>query len=99
MPGSICSERFVIADFFPNSFHVFIDSLDELVFGLHFLFLSHGFLDKRGRLHIWSFIIENEGTNQPLSDFLVPTTKIEQYAVIKLCDKLVVQEIERWQLI
>lgn len=50
--------------------------------------------DKKGRLHLWSFIIKNEGTDQPLSDFLVPTTKIEQYAGIKLWDKLVGQEIE-----
>jgi len=51
--------------------------------------------DKKGNLKMWSFIIDNAGSDKPLSDFLVPTTKVEQYAGIKLWDRLVGDKIEK----
>jgi endonuclease G, mitochondrial len=50
--------------------------------------------DNKGNLKMWSFIIDNEESDKPLSDFLVQTTKVEQYAGIKLWDRLVGTEIE-----
>jgi endonuclease G len=51
--------------------------------------------DSRGRLHMWSFLMDNETSNEPLSSFRVPTTKVERIAGIKLWDRLVGTEIER----
>lgn len=51
--------------------------------------------DSRGRLHMWSFLMDNEASNEPLSTFQVPTTKVERIAGIKLWDRLVGTEIER----
>lgn len=51
--------------------------------------------NNRGSLHMWSFIIPNTGTNKPLEDFQVPTTKVENYAGIKLWDKLEGSKIDR----
>lgn len=50
--------------------------------------------DSKGRLHMWSFLMDNEASNEPLSTFQVPTTKVERIAGIKLWDRLVGTEIE-----
>lgn len=70
------------------------DSNDVTIPIPHSYFKSILTEDKRGKIKMWSFIIKNEGTTQPLSDFLVPTTRVEQYAGIKLWDSLVGDEIE-----
>ncbi|MBN2639766.1 MAG: DNA/RNA non-specific endonuclease [Bacteroidales bacterium] len=51
--------------------------------------------DKKGKLKMWSFLMDNEGSDKPLADFRVPTTKVEQYTGIKLWDGLVGTDIER----
>lgn len=51
--------------------------------------------DSKGRLHMWSFLMDNEASDDPLSTFQVPTTKIERIAGIKLWDRLVGTKIER----
>lgn len=51
--------------------------------------------DKRGRLHMWSFILPNEATAEPISSFQVPTAKVERIVGVKLWDKLVGSPIER----
>ncbi|MDE2728723.1 MAG: DNA/RNA non-specific endonuclease [Gemmatimonadota bacterium] len=42
----------------------------------------------RGTLDFWSFILPNERIDRPLKSFLVPTTKIEQYAGVHLWNRL-----------
>lgn len=51
--------------------------------------------DNKGRLHMWSFMIPNEGSNKPLEEFLAPTIKIERYSGLKLWQRLVGSEIEK----
>lgn len=45
--------------------------------------------DNKGKLRMWSFILPNLKAEKPLEEYLVPTTKVEQYAGINLWDKLV----------
>ncbi|WP_169568237.1 DNA/RNA non-specific endonuclease [Sneathiella limimaris] len=49
--------------------------------------------DKRGNLHMWSFILPNEDLGQPFTYYQVPTSKVEQYAGVELWDRLVGSEI------
>lgn len=51
--------------------------------------------NNRGALHMWSFMMNNEESDRPLEEFLVPTTKVERYAGILLWQQLVEKEIER----
>jgi endonuclease G len=51
--------------------------------------------NNKGQLHMWSFIIPNEETNQPLADYLVPTKKVERYSGLVLWQRLVGSEIEK----
>ena len=51
--------------------------------------------DNKGKLHMWSFIIPNAGSQKPLADFLVPTAKVEKYAGLFLWERLVGREIEK----
>jgi endonuclease G len=51
--------------------------------------------NRRGRLHMWSFMMANESSNEPLENFLVPTTRVEQYAGIFLWERLVGPKIEK----
>ena len=51
--------------------------------------------DKRGNLHMWSFILPNAASNEPLENYRVPTTKVEQYAGIQLWDRLEGSKINR----
>jgi endonuclease G len=51
--------------------------------------------DNRGRLHMWSFMIPNKETKEPLESFLKETVKVERYAGITLWERLVGSEIER----
>lgn len=51
--------------------------------------------DSRGRLHMWSFMIPNEGTKKPLENFLIPTRKLERYAGFLLWERLVGSETDR----
>ncbi|QDT69196.1 Nuclease precursor [Planctomycetes bacterium MalM25] len=44
--------------------------------------------NNRGALNMWSFLLPNEETEEPLESFRVPTTKIEQYTGIQLWDRL-----------
>ena len=48
-----------------------------------------------GRLDMWSFIIPNEKSDKPLSDFLVPTTTVEKMSGLFLWERLVGCEIEK----
>lgn len=50
--------------------------------------------DNRGRLKMWSFILPNEQSDEPLENYRVPTTRIEQYAGIQLWDRLVGTKIQ-----
>jgi len=49
----------------------------------------------RGTLHMWSFVLPNEGSDQSLETFLVPTTLVEKLAGIKLWERLVGKKIDR----
>ena len=51
--------------------------------------------NNRGTLHMWSFIIPNEASHLELDEFLVPTTKVEQYSGLFLWERLVGSEIAR----
>lgn len=51
--------------------------------------------DDKGKLHMWSFMIPNKESKEPLETFLQPTVKVERYAGIKLWERLVGTEIER----
>jgi len=45
--------------------------------------------DNRGKLRMWSFIMPNDSSNLPLEDFLVPTTKVENFSGLFLWERLV----------
>jgi len=51
--------------------------------------------DNRGKLSMWSFMLPNEGSSKPLSDFLVPTAKVDRYSGLHLWNRLVGKEIEK----
>ncbi len=51
--------------------------------------------NNRGTLQMWSFVMPNERSNQPLDSFLVPTIRVEQFAGIKLWERLVGRRIDR----
>jgi endonuclease G len=51
--------------------------------------------DDKGRLHMWSFLIPNESTTKPLTDFQVPTRKVEKYAGFLLWERIVGKEIDK----
>ena len=51
--------------------------------------------DSRGRLHMRSFLMSNELSDEPLSSFRVPTTKVERIAGIELWERLAGTEIKR----
>lgn len=51
--------------------------------------------DHRGRIRMWSFVIPNEETSEPLESFIVPTTTVERYAGLLLWANLVGTEVER----
>ncbi len=51
--------------------------------------------NNRGTLHMWSFILANEESNQALDTFLVPTTLVEKLAGINLWESLVGRKIDR----
>ncbi len=50
--------------------------------------------DRRGNLHMWSFVLPNEESDKPLESFLVPTTMVERLSGIFLWDRLTGQTIE-----
>lgn len=49
----------------------------------------------RGALRMWSFLLDNEGTDRPLADFRVPTTEVERKAGIQLWPRLMGAETLR----
>ncbi len=49
--------------------------------------------DKKGRLHMWSFIIPNKKATNPLESFQVPTTVVEKMAGIFLWNQLLGKKI------
>ena len=51
--------------------------------------------NNKGALHMWSFMMDNEESAEPLESFLVPTTKVEQYAGIFLWQRLMGRKIEK----
>ena len=51
--------------------------------------------DNKGRLHMWSFLMKNEGSKEPLESFLVPTRKVERYSGLLLWERLVGKEIDK----
>lgn len=51
--------------------------------------------NNRGALHMWSFVLPNEDSDQSLDTFLVPTTLVEKLAGIKLWERLVGSKIDR----
>jgi len=51
--------------------------------------------NNKGALHMWSFLLPNEESNQSLDTFLVPTTLVEKIAGIKLWERLVGKKIDR----
>ena len=71
------------------------DSNDVTIPVPHAYFKSVLAEDIKGNLTMWSFIINNEGSDKPLSDFLVSTKKVEQYSGNLLWDRLVGTEIEK----
>lgn len=51
--------------------------------------------NNRGYLHMWSFLMPNEDTDNPLDTFRVPTRTIEKLAGIKLWERLVGSKTKR----
>ena len=51
--------------------------------------------NNKGALHMWSFVLPNEDSDQTLDTFLVPTTLVEKLAGIKLWERLVGKKIDR----
>jgi len=51
--------------------------------------------DNKGKLHMWTFLLPNEATDKPLSDFLTTTKKIERYSGLTLWERLVGNEIDK----
>ncbi len=51
--------------------------------------------NKRGTLHMWSFIMANEPSDKSLADFQVPTTLVERMSGVLLWDRLVGKKIDR----
>ena len=51
--------------------------------------------NNKGALHMWSFIMPNGDSDQPLEDFLVPTTKVERLSGLFLWEYLVGTKINR----
>jgi endonuclease G len=51
--------------------------------------------DNKGKLHMWSFMIPNKESKEPLGSFLIPTVKLERYAGVKLWERLVGKDIEK----
>ncbi len=51
--------------------------------------------NNRGALHMWSFIMPNEASDEPLEKFLVPATKIEKLSGLFLWERLVGTKIKR----
>lgn len=62
--------------------------------------VPHGFFksvlteDKRGNLHMWSFMMPNAASSEPLETFLVPTVRVERYVGIELWNRLTGVQIE-----
>lgn len=50
--------------------------------------------NKKGALHMWSFIMPNKESNKPLEGFLVPTTIVERMSGVLFWDRLVGKKIE-----
>lgn len=48
----------------------------------------------RGKLYMWSFVLPNEGSEEPLERFQVPTTRVERFAGIKLWERLLGKEVD-----
>jgi len=44
---------------------------------------------------MWSFILDNQETFESLESFLVPTSKVEQYAGIFLWEKLIGSKMKK----
>ena len=51
--------------------------------------------NNKGALHMWSFLLPNEESNQSLDTFLVSTTHVEKLAGIKLWELLVGKKIDK----
>lgn len=51
--------------------------------------------DHRGALHMWSFVIPNTRTANPLQDYLVPTSQVEKYSGLVIWESLVGTKINR----
>ena len=51
--------------------------------------------NNRGTLKMWSFIIPNKATNNPLEDFQVSTATVEKYAGIQLWERLMGTKMEK----
>ena len=51
--------------------------------------------NNRGTLNMWSFIIPNEFSDNPLNAFLVPTTKVERLSGLVLWERLVGTNMKR----
>jgi endonuclease G len=49
--------------------------------------------NKRGDLHMWSFLLDNKKLDKSLKEFLVPTSLIEKLSGMVLWEKLVGPEI------
>ncbi len=51
--------------------------------------------NNKGALHMWSFVLPNEESNQSIDTFIVPTILVEKLAGIKLWERLVGKQIDR----
>ena len=51
--------------------------------------------NNKGTLHMWSFVLPNEESNQSLDTYLVSTRLVEKLAGIKLWEQLVGKKIDR----
>lgn len=61
----------------------------------HYYFKSVLAEKSTGALHMWSFVLPNEPSDEPLSSFRIPTTDVENWAGIELWDRLKGDKIEK----
>jgi endonuclease G len=71
------------------------DSNDVSIPVPHAYFKSVLTENKSGALHMWSFVLPNEESDEALDSFLVPTMLVEKMAGIKLWERLVGEKIEK----
>ena len=96
MPSAYCLVPSKTCDFEEKVSTIGKDDTNDVTLPIpHSYFKSILTENNRGKLEMWSFIIPNKKTNQPLKEYLVPTTRVEKYSGLFIWDRLVGTKIEK----